>query len=90
MRKWVQVCVFAAFWQSFWHFSLAVCAETLSVAKLVQFLESSQPLIQQGKMTDKELAGFLVRVKLTERPGRAYPRRYPGPAETGRQDGAGA
>lgn len=48
-------------------FSLAVSAETLSIAKLVRFLESSQPLIQQGKMTDKELAGFLVRVKLTER-----------------------
>jgi hypothetical protein len=48
-------------------FSLAVSAETLSIAKLVQFLESSQPLIQQGKMTDKELAGFLMRVKLTER-----------------------
>ena len=48
-------------------FSLAACAETLTVAKLLQFLESSQPLIQQGKMTDKELAGFLVRVKLSER-----------------------
>ena len=48
-------------------FSPAVRAETLTVAKLVQFLESSEPLIQQGKMTDKELAGFLVRVKLSER-----------------------
>jgi len=48
-------------------FSPAVRAETLTVAKLVQFLESSEPLIQQGKMTDNELAGFLVRVKLSER-----------------------
>jgi hypothetical protein len=47
--------------------SLALSAETLSVAKLVQFLESSQSFIQQGKMTDKELAGYLARVKLTER-----------------------
>ena len=48
-------------------FSLSVFAETLSVAKLVQFLESSQSFIQEGKMTDKELAGYLARVKLTER-----------------------
>jgi len=48
-------------------FVLALSAETLSIAKLVQFLESSQTFIQQGKMTDKELAGYLARVKLTER-----------------------
>ena len=47
--------------------SLSAFAETLSVAKLVQFLESSQSFIQEGKMTDKELAGYLARVKLTER-----------------------
>jgi hypothetical protein len=48
-------------------FALALSAETLSIAKLVQFLESSQTFLQQGKMTDKELAGYLARVKLTER-----------------------
>jgi hypothetical protein len=48
-------------------FCFAIPAETLTIAKLIQFLESSQPLIQQGKMTDQELAGFLGRVKLTER-----------------------
>jgi hypothetical protein len=47
--------------------ALALSAETLSIAKLVQFLESSQSFLQQGKMTDKELAGYLARVKLTER-----------------------
>jgi hypothetical protein len=48
-------------------FSLALSAESLSVAKLVQFLESSATFIQQGKMTDRELAGYLARVKMTER-----------------------
>ena len=48
-------------------FSLSVFAENLSVAKLVQFLDSSQTFIKEGKMTDKELAGYLGRVKLTER-----------------------
>ena len=47
--------------------SLAAFAENLSIAKLVQFLESSQTFIRQGTMTDKELAGYLARVKLTER-----------------------
>jgi len=47
--------------------TVPVLAESLSIAKLVQFLESSQQFLQQGKMTDKELAGYLARVKLTER-----------------------
>jgi hypothetical protein len=47
--------------------SLAASAETLSVAQLLSFLQSSQTLIQQGKMTDHELAKFLDKVKLSER-----------------------
>ena len=46
---------------------LVASAETLSVAQLLRFLQSSETLIQQGKMTDRELAGFLSKVKLTER-----------------------
>jgi hypothetical protein len=46
---------------------LVASAETLSVAQLLRFLESSQTLIQQGKMTDRQLADFLVKVKLSER-----------------------
>lgn len=48
-------------------FSLALTAENLSVAKLIQFLDSSATFIKEGKMTDKELAGYLARVKMTER-----------------------
>lgn len=47
--------------------SLSAFAENLNISKLVQFLESSQTFIRQGTMTDKELAGYLARVKLTER-----------------------
>ena len=46
---------------------LAASAETLSVAQLLRFLQSSETLIQQGKMTDRELAGFLAKVKMSER-----------------------
>ncbi|MGB9455680.1 MAG: hypothetical protein WCB12_06535 [Bryobacteraceae bacterium] len=46
---------------------LAASAETMSVAKLRQFLESSAPMIQKGTMSDHELAAFLDKVKLTER-----------------------
>jgi hypothetical protein len=49
----------------------AVCSvamgQSLSVDKLVAFLQSSQKLINEGKMTDRELAGYLGKVKLTER-----------------------
>jgi len=47
--------------------TLAASAESLSISQLLRFLQSSSTLIQQGKMTDKELSGFLARVKLTER-----------------------
>jgi len=49
----------------------AVCSvamgQSLSVEKLVAFLNSSQKLIKDGKMTDRELANYLGKVKLTER-----------------------
>ncbi len=49
----------------------AVCfvamGQSLSVDKLVAFLQSSQKLIKEGKMTDRELASYLAKVKLTER-----------------------
>src|SRR3954451_18256927 len=49
----------------------AVCSvamgQSLSVDKLVAFLQSSQKLIKEGKMTDRELAADLAKVKLTER-----------------------
>jgi hypothetical protein len=49
----------------------AVCTvamgQSLSVEKLIAFLNSSQKLIKEGKMTDRELASYLSKVKLTER-----------------------
>jgi hypothetical protein len=49
----------------------AVCSvamgQSLSVDKLVAFLNSSQKLIKDGRMTDRELANYLGKVKLTER-----------------------
>jgi hypothetical protein len=49
----------------------AVCfvamGQSLSVDKLIAFLQSSQKLIKEGKMSDRELASYLTRVKLTER-----------------------
>jgi hypothetical protein len=41
--------------------------QSLSVEKLVAFVQSSQKLIQEGKMTDRDVANFLAKVKLTER-----------------------
>jgi hypothetical protein len=46
---------------------LAATGQSLSVEKLLSFLQSSEKLIKEGKMTDKELAGYLSKVKLTER-----------------------
>jgi hypothetical protein len=46
---------------------LAATGQTLSVDKLVAFLQSSEKLIAEGKMTDRELANYLAKVKLTER-----------------------
>ncbi len=49
----------------------AVCliamGQSLSVEKLVSFLQSSEKLIKEGKMTDRDLAAYLAKVKLTER-----------------------
>src|SRR5215467_12341800 len=49
----------------------AVCitamGQSLSVEKLVAFLQSSEKLISEGKMTDRDLANYLAKVKLTER-----------------------
>ena len=49
----------------------AVCSiamgQSLSVDKLVVFLQSSEKMIKEGKMTDRELASYLSKVKLTER-----------------------
>ena len=42
-------------------------AQTMSVEKLVVFVESSQKFISEKKMTDSELAGYLAKVKLTDR-----------------------
>jgi len=46
---------------------LAATGQTLSVEKLISFIESSEKLISEGKMTDRELANYLAKVKLTER-----------------------
>jgi hypothetical protein len=46
---------------------LVAMGQSLSVEKLVAFLHSSQQLIKEGKMTDRELAGYLAKVRLTER-----------------------
>jgi hypothetical protein len=49
----------------------AVCSvamgQSLSVDKLIAFLKSSQQMIKAGTMTDRELANYLGKVKLTER-----------------------
>src|SRR5439155_19040677 len=49
----------------------AICAvaigQSMSVAKLLAFLESSEKIMAEGKMTDKEIADFIGKVKLTER-----------------------
>src|SRR5215475_7100992 len=38
---------------------LVAMGQSLSVEKLVAFLHSSQQMIKDGKMTDRELAGYL-------------------------------
>jgi len=45
----------------------AASAEPMTVAKLRQFLESSAPMLRQGTTSDRELAAFLEKVKLTEK-----------------------
>src|SRR5438477_1055287 len=52
---------------------LAVCLataaqdQTMSMDKLIAFVQSSAKFIQEKKMTDNELASYLSKVKLTER-----------------------
>jgi|ERR1017187_1522615 hypothetical protein len=46
---------------------LAASAQTMSVAKLRQFLESNVDMIRQGKSSDRELAAYLDKAKLTEK-----------------------
>jgi len=46
---------------------LTAMGQSLTVEKLLSFLESSQKMIKEGKMTDRELANYLSKVKLTER-----------------------
>ncbi len=49
----------------------AVClvanGQTMSVDKLVAFLKSSQDFLKDGRMSDRELARYLEKIKLTER-----------------------
>jgi hypothetical protein len=46
---------------------LTAMGQSLTVEKLLSFLQSSQKMIKDGKMTDRELAAYLTKVKLTER-----------------------
>jgi hypothetical protein len=59
MRYRLLAVVFAA--------CLVAMGQSLSVEKLVSFLQSSEKLIKEGKMTDHDLAAYLAKVKLTER-----------------------
>jgi hypothetical protein len=59
MRSRLLAAVFA--------FCFVAMGQSLSVDKLIAFLTSSEKLIKEGKMTDRELASYLVKVKLTER-----------------------
>jgi len=52
---------------AFFAVCIAAMGQALSVEKLVSFLQSSEKLITEGKMTDRELAKYLAGVKLTER-----------------------
>jgi hypothetical protein len=52
---------------AFFAVCLVAMGQTLSVDKLIAFIQSSEKLMAEGKMTDRELAGYLAKVKLTER-----------------------
>jgi hypothetical protein len=52
---------------AFFAVCLAATAQSLSVDKLVAFLQSSEKLISEGKMTDREVANYISKIKLTER-----------------------
>src|SRR5690349_20330454 len=45
----------------------AAMGQSLSVDKLVAFLQSSSKMNKEGKMSDRELARYVSQVKLTER-----------------------
>ena len=46
---------------------LAASAQTLTVDKLVQFIESSAPMVKKGTMTDKDVAQYLSKARMGER-----------------------
>jgi hypothetical protein len=48
-------------------FSFLAAGQTMTLDQLAAFLQSSQQMIKRGTMTDKELAGYLAKVKLTQR-----------------------
>ncbi len=52
---------------SFFAVCLAAAAQTLTVDKLVQFIQSSAPMLKAGTMTDKEVAQYLSKAKMAER-----------------------
>jgi hypothetical protein len=52
---------------AFFAVCLAATAETMSVDQLFAFIQSSAQLIEDGRMTDRELASFLAKTKLTDR-----------------------
>jgi hypothetical protein len=45
----------------------ATAQAPMTLAELYSFVQSSQKFIKEGKMTDRELAGFLTKSKLSER-----------------------
>jgi hypothetical protein len=52
---------------AFFALCLAASAQTMSVEKLRQFLESNVAMIKEGKSSDRELAAYLEKVKLTDK-----------------------
>ena len=52
---------------SFFAVCLAATAQTLTVDKLVQFIQSSAPMLKKGTMTDKDVAQYLAKAKMAER-----------------------
>lgn len=52
---------------AFFAVCLAAAAQTMSVDQLFAFVQSSAQLIKEGKMTDRELAGYLAKTRLTDR-----------------------
>lgn len=52
---------------AFFAVCLAASAQTMSIAKLRQFLESNIEMIKKGTSSDRELALFLAKVKLSEK-----------------------